>query len=196
MAMFTAGLAVLLVLAALRLSAGPVPLPFLTPHVEQALSPADGSFKVRLDETILTWAGWERTLDIRARGVRVVGAAGVERASIPELSLSLSVRALMKGLIAPTSLEVIGPRLTIVRTEQGDFKLFTGASVEGKPAPGAAGDVLSRLVASLLRPPDPRHAMGYLRSVSILGAEVTLNDERLGLSWHALPADVTMFRDV
>ncbi len=196
LAMFTAGVAVLLVLAALRLSAGPLPLHFLTPHIEQALSPADGSFTVRLDETILTWAGWERTLDIRARGVRVVGAAGVERAAVPELSLSLSARALIKGLIAPTSLEIIGPRLTIVRTEQGGFKLFTGLPVAGGPAPGAAEDMLSRLVASLLRPPDPGRAMGYLRSVSILGADLTLDDQRRALSWHASPVDVEIFRDV
>ena len=56
--------------AAWRLSQGPVPLNFLSPHFEAALNGQGAPFRVTLEKTILAWAGWERTLDIRIVDVR------------------------------------------------------------------------------------------------------------------------------
>ena len=80
LALVVAGITVIAVLVGLRLASGPLQLDFLTPHIEQALSASDGSYKIRLDRTVLIWGGWERTLDLRARGVRMIGADGAERA--------------------------------------------------------------------------------------------------------------------
>ncbi len=68
-----AGLAIVMILLAWKLSSGPISLAFLSPYVETALNPDPRSFRIRLDNTILTWAGWERTLDIRVVNVRAFG---------------------------------------------------------------------------------------------------------------------------
>ncbi len=196
LALVVAGVTVIAVLVGLRLASGPVRLDFLTPHIEQALSAPDGSYRVRLDRTVLIWGGWERTLDLRARGVRMIGADGAERASVPELSLRLSLRAMMRGLLAPASLELIGPKFAIMQTEKGDFRLGAGRDAgDGGGGQDSTADMLEQLLAGLLKPPNPSDALGYLTSVSILGADVAFEDRRHGLSWRGLPVDVTMFRD-
>ena len=196
LALVVAGITVIAVLVGLRLASGPLQLDFLTPHIEQALSASDGSYKIRLDRTVLIWGGWERTLDLRARGVRMIGADGAERASVPELSLRLSLRAMMRGLLAPASLELIGPKFAITRTEKGDFRLGAGGDAgDGGGGEDSTADMLGQLVAGLLKPPNLSDALGYLTSVSILGADITFEDRRHGLSWRGLPVDLTMFRD-
>ncbi len=193
LAVCTAGLTVLIVLIGLRLWSGPVSLDFLTPHIEEALNSIDPAYKVHVDGTILTWAGWERTLDLRVVGVRVIGAEGIEQAVIPEMSVSLSARGLIRGLIAPTALEIFRPRISLVRAKGGGFELVAGPG--GSGAAGKVAGLLSPLVAGLLRAPDPDWVLGYLTRVSILEADVTIDDRHRGYFWHAPRADIRMFRD-
>jgi hypothetical protein len=196
LALVVAGITVIAVLVGFRLASGPVQLDFLTPHIEQALSAPDGSYRVRLDRTVLIWGGWERTIDLRARGVRMIGADGAERASVPELSLRLSLRAMIRGLFAPASLELIGPKFAIMQTEKGDFRLGAGRDAgDGGGIQDSTADMVEQLLGGLLKPPNPSDALGYLTSVSILGADMTFEDRRHGLSWRGLPVNVTLFRD-
>ena len=47
--------------------------------------------RIDLEDTILAWADWERTIDIRVRGVRVLDSEDSVIASVPEISLGISV---------------------------------------------------------------------------------------------------------
>ena len=184
-----AGLAIVLVLAAWRLSSGPITLGFLSPYIEKALSAEDGSIAVRLDTTILTWAGWERTLDVRVLNVRAVGAGGTAVAVVPELSLSLSVKALLKGIVAPRSIELYRPSLQVARREDGTLEVGFGQGAE-------ASDVLSsRLLERLSAEPDEVGPMGYLSRVAIRDADVLIVDRQLDTVWRAPHAEVSLRRD-
>jgi hypothetical protein len=183
------GAVILIGLILWHLSGEAVSLPFLTPYLERALSAEDGSFTVRLDTTVLKWEGWERTLDIRMLGVKAIGREGQVLASVPDIAVSLSARGLLHGVIAPTSLEILSPRLRLVRSADGSFQL----GIEGQGA--AAGDILGRLVTDLLAPPDLSRAMGYLSQVRVTNADLKLVDEKLGTTWHAPRASLTLFRD-
>jgi hypothetical protein len=183
------GIAILLSAAVWRLSGEPVSLAFLTPYFQQALSAEDGSFQVQLDDTVLTWAGWERTVDIRLRGVRAIGSAGETLAMVPEMAVSISARGLLHGIVAPTSLEIMGAGVRVVRSPSGDFELGL------KEGGAAAGDIMERLVTDLLAPPHPDRAMGYLSRVSILDANLTLVDEKLETTWDAPRASLSLLRD-
>jgi len=184
-----AGTAILLAIAVWRLSTAPVSLDFLTPSIERALSATDGSFAIRLDRTVLTWGGWDRTLDIRARGVRALGPSGAVLATIPELSVSLSTRALVRGLVAPTRIEALGPKIRLLRDTDGRFEF----SVGGEADKGTG--VVEATLAGLLAPPDPYRAVGYLSRISVLAAEIHIEDRKLATSWHLPAADLTLLRD-
>jgi hypothetical protein len=179
----------MLVLAAWRLSSGPITLAFLSPYIERALSAEDGSLAIRLDDTILTWAGWERTLDVRVLNVRAVGAGGTAVAVVPELSLSLSVKALLKGIVAPRSIELYRPSLQVTRREDGTLEVGFGQGAE-------ASDVLSsRLLARLSAEPDEVGPMGYLSRIVVRDADLMIVDRRLDTLWRAPHAEVSLRRD-
>lgn len=183
------GLSIVIALGSWRLSTGSVSLWFLTPYVEAALSAPDKGFKIEIDETALTWAGWDRVLDIRVSGVSAVGSDGKKIVQVPELSLSLSARALAQGIIAPSSMEMFGPRLRLVRIENGQLQLgFAGT--EGK-----TGAMFSRLFTQLSATPDPSLPLSYLKRFSIFSADLSLEDKRLGLSWQAPDAELVFIRD-
>ena len=184
-----AGFAIILVAAAWRLSSGPVSLAFLSPYIEDVLNADRQAFRIRLDDTILTWAGWERTLDIRALNVRAIGPDGRLIASVPELSLSLSTRALMRGMLAPASIELFRPKLRLLRHRDGRFQI--GFDIDQS----ASDAVFKRVLLGLLSPPDPDRAIGYLSRFTIVDADLTIEDRRLNMSWKAPATGLTLRRD-
>ena len=184
-----AGLAILLVLLAWRLSTGPISLTFLSPHVEKALSAEDGSFGVRLDETILTWAGWERVLDVRVLNVRAVDAGGAAVAVVPELSLSMSALGLLQGKLALKSVVLHRPAIQFLRREDGSIQVGFGSGE------GSSGVLSNRLLNGFLAPGEPDGRMSHLSRVDVRDAELTIVDRKLNTSWRAPASEIKLRRD-
>jgi len=193
-----AGFLVLGGLATWRLSQDePIRLTFLTPYIVDALTPADGSFKVAIDDTVLTWGGWARTIDLRATGLHVQDANGRTVAAIPALSLTLSARALLlHRLVAPTAIEIFQPRIFIVREADGHFRFVHAAPGDPSQPGDETSPVLTRLLQTLLAAPDPSLPTGYLKRASITDGQLTLIDRKAGVTWHAPAANITLGRDV
>ena len=183
-----AGLAIMLMVAAWQLSSGPISLGFLSPYIEKAVNSGQRTFKLSMDDTILTWAGWDRTLDFRVLGVKVLRLDGVLIGSVPEVSFSLSGRALVGGLLAPQSIELFGPRLRISRGQGGIGIDFTDTDAQSR-------DLSQRLLNQLLAEPDPDNPMSYLTRLEIINAEITLDDQVLGKSWVTQSVNVRLRRD-
>lgn len=182
------GLAIFAGVMAWRLSTGPVSLAFLSPYLETALQSDDGSYAIRLEDTILTWSNENKTFEIRLRGAQAVGASGAIVADVPELALSLSASALIRGKIAPRSLSIFGPGLVILRRENGSFEFGLPKSGESSP------QVVAALVAQLLEPPDRSRTLGYLDRVKIVGGDLVVDDKRSGVVWEAPKTDITVIR--
>lgn len=218
-ALICAGLTILVVMAAIKLSTGPLSVGFIAPYIVDALEPEDGSFHVDLEDAVLTWGGWERSLQLRAVGVKVTDGSGALRAEIPELTIGFSAKALLDGQLAPTSLEVVGPRLTLVRAEDGSIRIADqpaapqegapteGTSTEGTPTevappadpegearPRVASDFINNVFGDLLSPPGPSNKLGYLTSLSIFDADLTLDDRNLNMTWRAPSATFVVLK--
>ena len=185
------GAAVVAAVVAWRLSAGPISLDFLSHYIEQAISAPDRSFTLKLDHTVLAWSGWARTLNLRAEGVHVQDSRGQALATIPEVALSLSARGLLNGVIAPTSLDVMGARVHLRREASGSLNLVFGDQLasQGEDA------VLPFLVQDLLQPEDPSRAMGYLRRVRVIQADLQIDDPRWDTSWKTRLEQLALARD-
>ncbi len=175
-----------------RLDAGPIRLAFLTPYLEAALNPVDSPTSVRVTDTVLTWDASRRTVDVRALGINLVDRDGITRAHVPAASMSLSVRALVRGIVAPARIDVIGASLSVRRLDDSHFDW--GIELD-EAAPVAGGGAGSRLLANLLAPPDPTSASGYLTELSIRSARLSVEDERTGSEWHTRDTDIVFRRD-
>lgn len=203
-----AGLVALTGLAAWRLHSGPIPLDFLTPHLEEALNTGRGG-RVDIDHTVAVWAGWRNAIDIRATNVSVTGPDGAPLAWVPELSLGLSLRALVRGKLAPTSLDALRPSIRIVRLVSGEFSLGFGAEGgDTSPAAPGAGNqtgiaggtqgaekLIGVVIGELLSDPDPSRALGYLRRVSVIDARVVFEDRLAGTYFRSPAAEVVLLKN-
>lgn len=199
-----AGMVALVGLVAWRLHAGPVPLDFLTPHLEEALKTEGRGYTVEIDETVAVWAGWRNAVDIIATDVVVTAPDDSTLARVPKLSLGLSLRALVRGNVAPTSLDAIGPNVRVIRQEDGEFALgFIEAIDESQPADvdgppraklAAGRDVIDFLVDELLGDPDPSRSFGYLRRISIQGGQVVFEDRVAGSYFRSPDAEIVLLK--
>jgi hypothetical protein len=187
-----AGFVLLAGMAIWRLSAGPVHMDFLTPYLEAVFAETKSGLSVEVGDTVLTWEGWSRTLDLRARQVEMRNAKGATIALFPDVSVTLSMRALLRGTVAPMEIEVIDARVSLVREPEGRFRLVTGAEPKTEAEGGeTVGDEreFSRLVPSLvdlfLRDQDPSSPLGYLTAVRVVDGQFIVIDRRLDTIWFA-----------
>lgn len=191
------GLLVAMLLVAWRLTTGPVSIGFLTPYIKNALSEVyKGGVNVSIDDTILTWAGWERTLDIRIVNLHTTLPSGADLARVPEVSISLSAEALLHGVVAPRSIEFFGPSFRLVRNQAGHLALgFKGATTasEGN-AQDASNDFMASMILLMLQDPDPSQAMSYLKRMSIVSGDLSYEDQALGTTLQASNANAHFTR--
>ncbi len=204
LAMLFAGLIALGGILAYLLHSGPVSLDFMTPHLEAMLNDDKGRFVVDIDRTVVVWAGWRDAVDIRATRVSVTTPDGATLARVPELSLGLSLRALVHGRLAPTSLDAIGPRIRIVRSETGEFEFGltdTGApgqdtgTQDGTAPNQNSGTVIRFLIDELLADEEDRSGpFGYLQRVSVLDGQIAFEDRVAGRYYRAPSTDVVLLK--
>jgi hypothetical protein len=193
-AAFIAGIAILIGFVAWRLADGhPVHLGFLVPYFERSLDAPDNGFKVKLDDLIVTWTGGKQLVGIRAVHVRAVTPEGRELASVPQIGLRLSVRAMLRGLIAPTEVEIFNPRIHVRRGRDGKFQFL--ATVPNA-SEGQSSSILPELFGDLMGPMNPDLPTGYLQRAHLLGGTLVFDDQRTGLVWHAPQIDIDLLRDV
>ena len=177
--MLSAGVAVLGVLLAWQLSQGPISLGFLKPLIERPLIVRGNLINLKIDDVILTWAGWERALDIRVINLRSINVDRTEDVRVPELSFSLSGPALAAGQLAPKAIELFGPELKLTRSYDGTIEF--GMESAQKQLKLETSKILSWLVLSS----EQTNQLDYLRTVSIVGAELSLEDKQVGKTWRS-----------
>lgn len=178
----TMALVVLCGLAVWRLSAGPVPLDLLLPYMAPALEDALPGFQLRVDGAELAWSGWPNGLDLRVRGVRVVGADGAKVAGLDTATLRLARGALLRGRIAPTALGIEALELAIERRPDGSLHV---AGLGGETVALAR---LSRAAAEDV-PAEPGE---HLEEILASRATLRFSDLATGAAWDASDANLRL----
>jgi hypothetical protein len=187
--MLVVGLVIAGGILAWRLASGPISLAFLTPYFVTALSSENGAFKTIFKDTILTWVATKRAIDIQLVETQVLGRQGELLAEIPELSVSLSAPALMRGRLAPKSLSIDGLRIALIRRIDGTISLdFSKEKTTGKV-------LIANLLNGIMQPPDKESSLGSLKRLDILNASLTLSDQKLDIFWDAPLANIILNRD-
>lgn len=164
---------------------GPIHMRFLAPYVEQSIAENNRDFVVSIEDVVLTWAGWPRGLDLRAVNLHVKDRRDRDLAVLPEASLTLSARAMMHGLLAPSKVEIISPDLSFWRRRDGVMMFGFQKLEQDQPDPNAQGPSLTKVIDELLNENDPNRPAGYLREISILDGKVAVNDRVAGMRWQA-----------
>ena len=140
---------------------------------------------------MIAWTGGERLIGLRATHVRALATDGRVLASVPQIGINLSLRGLLRGLIAPTDVEIYSPDLHIRRNKDGHFQFLD----RGGRAGGAADALHPEALESLMGAPNLNSALGYLRRAHLVAGTLDSDDERTGLEWHAPEIDIELLRD-
>ena len=161
----------------------PISLGFAQPAIEQALNDNLPNYTSTIDEVVLVWSGWEEGADIRALNFKVTDEQGEVLAQLPELAIGFETTELLKGRLAPDSLKVIGPHLTLLRREDGSMG-FGDVATGG----GDYEAVIAQAVGILLTRPDTG-GLDRLRSIRVVQAHLTIKDIADHRDWEISDVD-------
>ncbi len=181
----------IVVVAALRLMAGPVNLDFLKPRLVALIDVPGNDIHPDFDHISFEWSSLSRPMRLAFTGLRFTNANGQTLATAPMAALTFDPRGIFQGKFLPTSIVVEQPVIEAdIAREGGIFKrVFT--SREG----GAQGEAISILVDQLLAEPNYDSLLGQLDSVLVEKARITVRDLKTDLSWTAPSARVRLKRD-
>ena len=205
-----AGLVVLLLslggLLLWRLAAGPMSVNFLTPYLEEALAASFSGRHIAVQDSVLVWHRQAYRLEFQARQVRVIAYDGTTIATLPIVDITLNLKALVRGTVALKTINLESVRVSLVRASDGTFGL--GATPEATvPPPSAEADsaeesstldqysqVIADIAKSLVAEADPAQPLASLEEVRITRGSLVVHDLRLGKTWRATQATLSIRR--
>ncbi|MBS7789585.1 DUF3971 domain-containing protein [Roseococcus sp. SDR] len=172
-----------------RLSTDPVTSSFLARRIEAGVNIPGNRLRVEIGRATIAWQGWHgegAPIDVRLSDVILRDVGGRERGHLPEASVTLALGPLLRGILAPASIEMHGPSLTIRRDAEGGIALDSGPaepSMAAETEPHASETGFADVLADLMRPPEDRLRHTSFRRIRVTGGSVTVRDALLGFDW-------------
>lgn len=170
---------VLMLIFIWQLYRGPIAIPFLKPYIIKALNHDDAEYQVTVDAVNLELVRSIQPIKIIANNVIYKKHDGTFIINAPKTSVSFSIRALLRGVIAPSSIEINAPTVY----------LFTTYGVEKDKAEDinkkkleyyfdAFEDFVERFNSD-----DKSYPESYINDIAIKNAEVEFHEVDLGRKW-------------
>lgn len=182
----------------IRLSQGPIESSLIARQIERATNRPDSAMRIGIEHAAIAWEGWRGTgapLDIRLTGVTLRDTAGRPQVTLPEAGITLSFASLLRGMLAPATIELRRPSLILLRDAEGGLSVdFGSAGAEAPPAADAPGEPVEHILADLMAPAEDRAMHTSLRRIRITGGTVTVRDRRLGRDWSLNDTQIELRR--
>lgn len=162
-----------------QLYKGPIAVPFLKPYIIQALSSSDDSYDISLESVNIELVRSIQPIKIIANNVVYKKQDESFIINAPRTSVSFSIRALLRGIIAPSSIEVDAPSIYAF-TEYGIEKTKP-QDVNKKKIEyyiNMAEDFLEKYNSD-----DKYIAENYINSIQIKNANMEFHEVDLGRKW-------------
>lgn len=170
---------VLLLMFIWQLYRGPIEVPFLKPYIIKALNHDDSQYQVTLDSVNIELVRSIKPIKIIANNVDYKKADGSFSISAPKTSLSFSIRALLRGIIAPSSVNVMNPTVYVFTTygvEKDKKEEINQKKLE------YYFDLFDEFIERF-NSEDKSYAESYINDIEIENAEVEFHEVDLGRKW-------------
>ncbi len=170
---------VMLLLLFWQLYRAPIALPFLKPYIIKALNHDDSEYLVSLDSVNLELVRSIKPINIIANNVKYRKKDGSLLIEAPKTSVSFSLRALLHGVIAPSSVAVNNPKVYI----------FTNYGVKKDKPQEVNRKKLQYYFEAFetfverFNSQDNTYTESYINDIAINNAEVELHEVELGRKW-------------
>ncbi|MDE0717148.1 MAG: hypothetical protein OXH64_04315, partial [Rhodospirillaceae bacterium] len=163
-----------------RLYLGPVDAEFAARHVRAELARSFPDLTIGLGTTEAVWPGDMSGLPLRSKDLRLTGKDGGEVAHFPEVVVTIALLPLLTGQLRLESIRFVRPEIALERDGRGNIALRTGAS-----QPGGQDRLLAMMIGRMAGKPADAEPLGRLRSIEIVGGNVTLSDRPTRRVWRA-----------
>lgn len=185
---FAAGLVLLLAVAGLgafawRVASGPVSIAPAAGWIKQALSSEELGVTADFAAVTMAWNRPRRTLDFNATDVTFVNGGEMPLASLPRVTMRLSIPALRRGVFAPSTIILPEGAVTVEWTA-GELaeRLF------GPGEAGEMGDILDigaiPIVANLVAETEADGSLSALRHFVVERMDIALVEQASGAVWR------------
>ena len=163
-----------------QLYRGPISAPFLKPYIIAALSPDAETADVSLESVNIELVRSVKPIKIIANKVVYKSNDETVRFSAPRAAVSFSIKALLRGIVAPSSIELENPSVYIFTT-YGLKKQDKASEVTEKKLDYYVSlfeDFLERFNSN-----DNTYPESYINSIVISGGEAEFHEVDLGRKW-------------
>ncbi len=172
-------LLVMLLLFIWQLYRAPIALPFLKPYIIKALNHDDSQYQVTLDSVNLELVRSIKPIHIIANNVVYKKTDGSLVVNAPKTSVSFSIKALLRGVIAPSSVEVNNPSVYVFTSygiKQPSHEEITQKKLE------YYFDGFEEFVERF-NSEDKSYPESYINDIVVKNAEVEFHEVDLGRKW-------------
>lgn len=185
-----------------RLSQGPVVLPGMKQHIERQLADVRGGRPVAIDRVELAWSGAERGLELKARGVKALGADRSVLTQSRSVDIGLSLKSLIFARLAVERAAFDGADVTVTLAADGSAGVAFGPpgappdfTIPPPPADETLPQRVNRILDGMASVFRPVGMGGALQSVSIAHGRLTIVDELRDSVWRADDAAIDLTRN-
>ena len=168
----------------------PIALPFLKPYIIRALNHDSNEYEVTLDNVNLELIRSIQPIKIIANNVTYKKNDGNFTINAPKVSVSFSIRAILRGIIAPSNVDVMNPKVYI----------FTDYGVTDDKKEEITKKKITYFFESFenflerFNSTDDSQAESFINSIRIRNAEVELHEVDLGRKWAFSDLNYSFFR--
>ncbi len=163
-----------------QLYKGPISVPFLKPYIIAALNPDGDAADVKVESVNIELVRSVKPIKIIANNVVYKKSDASLRIAAPRTSVSFSIKALLRGIIAPTAIEMEKPSLYIFTNygvkEQDKAEEITEKKLDYYLT--QFEDVVEKFGSN-----DANYPETYLTNIVVSGGEVEFHEVDLGRKW-------------
>ena len=175
------GLFIIFLLLLWTLYKGPISVPYLRPYIVQALNYDENDYTVDIGKVNIELVRSIQPLRVTADNIKLNKKDNMLKLEAPKLYLSFSLRALLKGIIAPSDVSVINPSVHV----------YTRYGTEGEEIPdNEVGKKKLQFYVEQIKEflsnynsEDKIYPESFVNNISVKGAEVELYEVDLERRW-------------
>lgn len=164
-----------------QLYRSPIPLPFLKPYIIKALNHDSANYIVTVDNVDLELVRSIQPIKIIAKGVEYKRVDESVVIKAPRTSVSFSIRALLRGIISPSSIVIEKPNISIF-TNYGVEKGKLSKETLNEKKIGYYFDVFEEFL-DRFNSSDMSYPESYINNIVVHEAELEVHEVDLGRKW-------------
>ncbi|MDF1734544.1 MAG: AsmA-like C-terminal domain-containing protein [Minwuia sp.] len=169
------------ILAAWRLSEGPVALGFMTPWLQERIGDLPNGKTLSFTSVQVVWDGESGALDLEVLDASLASADGTQVASVPEAALSFDGASLLEGQVRLRTVKLKGLNLDIRRNPDGGLELGLAGSDDDVGSADSTLRPLNELLDELFASGDDDDGpLSRLSRIVIRDSQIVMNDVARG----------------